>query len=273
VQKAKWNTFTFAAAFISAHAEAIDAARAEVGGSSSGAIDDHDDPVAALKPFRTFIEAVEGDQATLASAYASLQQLYQRWEAMRPNEAAALRKRFETTVDGVLMDLAFALSKAGHAKYAAKVVSHDVFDPLTAGPQEEAIQQAFVSRFNAACDKFVEIAKSMYSEEAEALGEEFDRYISTPEFRSGGHNTRLGWSLRRTDATWRRNFVNLAQLITELPASEAIAERFFSVLTAVFAARREGSAMDLIQGSMIRMWEIYHREEFDFVTTAPRGNL
>jgi hypothetical protein len=120
----------------------------------------------------------------------------------------------------------------------------------------------------------VEIAKSMYSEEAEALGEDFDRYISTPEFWSGGHITRLGWSLRRSDATWRRNPVNLAQLITEFPASEAIAERFLSVLTAVFDERREGSAMDLIQASMmIRIWQIYHREEFDFVTTAPRGDL
>jgi hypothetical protein len=45
---------------------------------------------AALKPFRAFIEAVEGEEATLASAYASLQPLYQGWEAMPSNEAAAI---------------------------------------------------------------------------------------------------------------------------------------------------------------------------------------
>jgi hypothetical protein len=36
------------------------------------------------------------------------------------------------------------------------------------------------------------------------------------------------------------------------------------------AARREGSAMDLIQEPMrSRMWQIDHREELDLVTTAP----
>jgi hypothetical protein len=47
-------------------------------------------------------------------------------------------------------------------------------------------------------------------------------------------------------AAQRLNFINLAQLITELPASKAIAERFFSVLTAFFDTRRESSGMDLI---------------------------
>jgi hypothetical protein len=54
------------------------------------------------------------------------------------------------------------------------------------------------------------------------------------------------------------------------PAPEAIAEGYFPVLAGVFAARREGLAMALmIPASMIRRWQIYHREEYDFVTTAP----
>jgi hypothetical protein len=116
VQKAKWNSFTNAAMFITEHAEAIDAVRSEVSGSPVGSIEDYDEILKALKPFRVFIESVEGDQATLASAYASLQRLYECWENMPTNEparilSAALRRPFETTADGILMDLAFVLGK------------------------------------------------------------------------------------------------------------------------------------------------------------------
>jgi hypothetical protein len=255
VQKAKWNTLTIAASFISDHAEAIEAVRAQGPGSPSGDIDDYGDIMAALRPFRTFIEAVEGDQTTLASAFGSLQQLYRTWDAMRSNRPAAilnaaLHKRFETTADGVLMDLAFALGKTGHTEYAAKIAAFDAFDPSRAAPAEIAVQQAFVGGFNATRDKLVEIARAMYPDEAGTLGEEYDRYIATPDFWGSGQLTRLGWTLRRSDARWRQAFVSLAQLITELPASEAIAERFSSVLTAVFDVRREGSGIDLIQGSI-----------------------
>jgi hypothetical protein len=124
VQKAKWNTFTIAATFVSQHAEAIDAVRAAISGSPGGDLDDFDDILKALKPFRAFIEEVEGDQATLPSAFGSLQRLYQNWEAKQSNEAAAilsaaLHRRFETTANGVLMDLAFALSRIGHAECTA----------------------------------------------------------------------------------------------------------------------------------------------------------
>jgi hypothetical protein len=45
-----------------------------------------------------------------------------------------------------------------------------------------------------------------------------------------------------------------------------VAERFFSVLTAVFNTRRECSGIDLVRGSM--MWRTYHREQLGFVTSA-----
>jgi hypothetical protein len=109
----------------------------------------------------------------------------------------------------------------------------------------------------------------MYPDEADALGDEYERHVATPDFWNAGHMTRMGWTLRQSDETWLPSFVSLAQLITELPASEAIAERFFSVLTAVFDTRRKCSGIDLMQGSMmIRMWQTYHREQFNFVTSA-----
>jgi hypothetical protein len=72
----------------------------------------------ARKPFRAFIEAVEGDHATLPRAFAPLQRLYQNWDAMHSSDptatpSATLHQRFETTADGVLMDLALALSRIG----------------------------------------------------------------------------------------------------------------------------------------------------------------
>jgi hypothetical protein len=209
VPKAKWNSFTNAAVFMAEHADAFDAVQTEVSGSPVGSIEDYDEILKALKPFRVFIESVEGDQAMLASAYASLQRLYECWENMPSNEparglSAALHRRFETTADGVLMDLAFVLGKKGHGVYTAKIAAIDAFDPTTAEPVEAAAQKAFVDRFDAARDRFVDIARMMYPGEAETLGEEFDRCVTTADFWSSGHVMRLGWSLRRGDVKWRR---------------------------------------------------------------------
>jgi hypothetical protein len=88
VQKAKWNSFTNAAVFIAEHAAAINPVRTEVSGSPVGSIEDYDEILKALKPFRVFIVSVEGDQATPASAYALLQRLYECWENMTFNETA-----------------------------------------------------------------------------------------------------------------------------------------------------------------------------------------
>jgi hypothetical protein len=60
-----------------------------------------------------------------------------------------------------------------------------------------------------------------------------------------------------------------AHLITEPPASEAIAERCVSALTAVFDTRRECTGIDLKSDSMrIRIVQTNHREQFDFVASA-----
>jgi hypothetical protein len=50
---------------------------------SSGGLAVFDDILKASKPSRASIEAVEGVQATLPSAFASLQLLHQNWEAMQ----------------------------------------------------------------------------------------------------------------------------------------------------------------------------------------------
>jgi hypothetical protein len=167
------------------------------------------------------------------------------------------------------MDLAFALSRIGHTEYTALIAASDAFDPRTAAPAERALQQAFVDRFNVTRDKFVEIAMAMYAGEADAPGDEYERNVATPDFWIAGHMTRMGWTIQRSDEKWMSSFVSPAQLITELPASEAIAERLFSVLTAVFDTRRECSGIDLMHGSM--MPQTCHREQIGFVASAVAG--
>jgi hypothetical protein len=52
-------------------------------------------------------------------------------------------------------------------------------------------------------------------------------------------------------------------VLTQLPASEATAERLFPVFVALFNDRRLRATIDLVEAEMmiIRMWQIYHPDQ------------
>jgi hypothetical protein len=67
------------------------------------------------------------------------------------------------------------------------------------------------------------------------------------------------------DQRGRRAFFNAATRLCRIPASEAAAERLFSVLLWLFDKTRASSHFDLVRAELIiRMWGIYH------VYTEPR---
>ena len=95
------------------------------------------------------------------------------------------------------------------------------------------------------------------------------RGTSAPRTRELPDETRL--SAARWQKCFTSEFVHVAQVITELPASEAGVERLFSVLTSIFDDRRKSAGLDLIQAEMIRMWQIHHPADPVFVTAARSG--
>ena len=280
VQEAKWNTFVIAATFIDEFRIEIAAVVAEHGGPA-GDINAFRTILEALVPFRTFIEAIEGDNATLARGFDMMMRLQSKWAGMPDNQAARtfgqlLARRFDAeeganpgTADGVLMDVAFSLHKRGHAEHLAMVQQIARGNPATASEDEGRQAEASIARLTAARAKFVELAGSIFPAKAEALGGEYQEYIATESAWAGGQDAPLGWAMKAWQNTFSREFVHVAQVITEFPVSEAVVERFFSVLTSIFDLRRRRSELDLIQAEMmIRMWQIHHPGDFAFVEVA-----
>jgi hypothetical protein len=105
-------------------------------------------------------------------------------------------------------------------------------------------------------------------EKAEELGDQYQKYIATESAWAGGQDAPLGWAMKAWGTKFTLEFVHVAQVITELPASEAVVERLFSVLTSIFDLRRRRSELDLIQAETIRMWQIHHPGDFAFVMAA-----
>jgi hypothetical protein len=62
--------------------------------------------------------------------------------------------------------------------------------------------------------------------------------------------------------TAAQHFASVAEVLTQLPASEAAAERLFSIFVALFDDRRLRANIDLVEAEMIiRMWPIYRPSE------------
>jgi hypothetical protein len=238
VMEAKWNTFVIAATFIdefrveiNAVIEELRGAGASTGTVGDGDIRDFEDIVAALVPFRGFIEAVEGDHVSLARAFEFMVRLQGQWEAMPFNQAArAFRElldvRFDAeaaanpgTADGVMMDLAFSLYKRGHAEHLRMVHQIASGNPALIARREV---QALIARLAATRSKFVEIAASIYPEKAQELGDEYQKYVATESAWADGQDAPLGWAMKAWQKTFTPEFVHVAQVITELPASSNV---------------------------------------------------
>ena len=95
--------------------------------------------------------------------------------------------------------------------------------------------------------------------------------------------TRTGWSSRARVAQFKcpkiapinaeLAFIKLAQVLTEMPASEAAAERAISNFEFIFDRTRMASALDLIQAElMIRFWRLNHLGQDLFIEAAGRAD-
>ena len=163
-------------------------------------------------------------------------------------------------------------------------------DAIAIPAEQLAAVAEFVPRHDAMREKFAELGVYMFPDlRPEEFGRSFEKYMLDPAFWGASELTRTGWSrraIRAELAVLPRQveidnfeddvlhtvevpasrechvdlaFVKLARTLTEMPASEAAAERAISIFEFIFDKSRMSSGIDLIQAElMIRFWRINH---------------
>jgi hypothetical protein len=240
--------------------------------------------VDALLPFRTLTEPTEAGETTLAQFHLLQLQCKDAWARMgREGNAIAeqllhlYEARFTTTGDSLQNELAYVFTLEGHAHYRAMLqhVGVPVDECVASG---EAIE-AFSQRLPAVRAKMIELIRHMLPASTSTdveLGSIFNAYLACSGFWSVGEDARTGWATKRARraGVWERqlgctrevwlNFGAVAEILTQMPASEAAAERLFSVFDCVFKKNRMAAHLDLLNATLTirpRMWQIYHRRE------------
>ena len=96
-----------------------------------------------------------------------------------------------------------------------------------------------------------------------SIGAEFARHMANPDAWNEGTSEFEYWPERRWNggSTAVKQFASVAEVLTQLPATEAAAERLFSIFVWLFNERRLRSDIDLVEAEMIiRMWQVYQPE-------------
>jgi hypothetical protein len=275
VQESKWSTLFKASRFVHEHYEFIAPLLEKHNRELYDRVKTEFDAVhVALMPLLDFIERAEADNVTQQRAFVLKRDLQLQWQALRPNPyAAALEKltneRFVSTGDGARCEAAYWLTPAGHAENAQYLQYVKWAKPAVPVDLRARVTE-FCGAHLRVKAKIVEDARIILPTAAielgaaEAMGIQFDRYLEDANAWPKGSSEFDVWPHRRwtgaTDAA--QQVASVAEVLTQLPASEAAAERLFSVFVALFNDRRLRANRDIVEAEMIiRMWQIYYPNE------------
>jgi hypothetical protein len=190
------------------------------------------------------------------------------WKTLAPNQYAATLaemndQQLVSTADGARCAAAYWLTPARHRGNAGLLpyVSWRESDvPVEIRGQVRQLSTACI-RVKA---KIVADGKILLpSVPSAVIDAEFTRYLQNVDaWNSGGSEFDVRRDRRWSAATpAAKQFASVAELLTQLPASEAAAERLFSIFVCLFNERRLWSDVDLVEAEMIiRMWMVYHPE-------------
>jgi hypothetical protein len=268
-QEAKWTTIQKCATFVERNlAKILEIPRVASDAAESGR---WSPIVAVLVPLGKFVEQAEGDMVGLQGLFLLHRELKATWTALAKdgNDYARqfkdiLVKRFETTADGVLLQLSYFLTPAGHHEFQP-LVECLTQQPAGLTAERVAVIREFAIQLPAMRERFLERAAYLFpSAPVDQVGSLFDEYARTLGFWRPGEQFVLGWGQRR----WAYDagsaqfvFAATSEILTQLPASEAAAERLFSVFEYLFNKQRMSAGTDLIHAEMmIRMLQLYHPE-------------
>jgi hypothetical protein len=237
--------------------------------------------VDGLTALRMFTEAAEGDQVTLYGLFRLQRKLKADWGEMAAagNPVAAeliqlLDERFTTTANGALMQAAYMMTIDGHAEYHPLYVAMATSPANLAEEMVSAIQE-FAEVCRTIIESFIELTILFFPDaDRTRIGALVHAYLANEKYWSPGEGLVTGWGNRKWAASRRARdspdrtadyqFAAAAEILTQVPASEAAAERLISVFEYLFGKQRMAAQLDLIQAQMlIRMLQIYHPEDIE----------
>jgi hypothetical protein len=236
----------------------------------------------AINEVRRMVELSEGASVTLADNYKSQCVLIRRLceltcpAAPRRNAMAEfiierIGVRFRTTADGALSLLAYILTDNGRAEWAdwEKAIRRQA-NQLTQLGATEASRRQLAERAEglaAAGAKAIEVGQFFghHDVPGDQIGRVFDAWLMGEFGQMRGQHPvpffsgQLARCSLGDEQQGRRAFFNAAARLCRMPASEAAAERLFSVLSWLFDKTRASSRFELVRAELItRMWRIYH---------------
>jgi hypothetical protein len=290
IQDGKWNTWVKSATFFRDNREMIAELLKENGmHPPDGWCAEVDEIVSALSPFKPLTERIERGSTTLSDFHSMQLDCKSAWIQLcaAGNDVAGsflglYEQRFTTTGDSLQNELAWVFTPEGHADYHALRIQIDM--PSGEWTVDAQVIDRFAQRLPEVRAKMIQLVEHMFpakivggiAERRAGLGRLFDAYVDCSDFWSDGENARSGWATKgaRRAGIWEQtlrcnrsdwlDFVRIASLLTQMPASEAAAERLFSVFDCVFKKNRMSSHIELLDATlMIREWQIYHRDEID----------
>ena len=220
----------------------------------------------AIVPMISFINAVQATSALMSDVFMPIWGLLSQWRRMAQegSHAAvffgnALKARFSTTGDASLIALTFSLTHQGHAQWCEwQTLSQAPLGRITA--EQAVLLKEVVPLMRGARSRWLDVVGLFYPDiSQEVAGTFYDGYFAMGAFWQPGQSPRLAWSQARwrlADGTDSPAFrlCDAAARLTQLPASEAVAERFFSVFTSQWGDERASALPDLLEAEMILRW-------------------
>jgi hypothetical protein len=276
VQDGKWNTEVQSFLFYRANAAVMERVIGEQKWKPPVFRAEFNAVIGALLPMRTLVERAERGDTTLADFFVLQLACKAGWRRMGDGGNAIAvellrlyEHRFATTADSLLHELAYVFTPDGHRRF--RLMKQQCVAPIGKRTVSDWEVDVFAERLPKLTAKLIEMMTYLMPNRVsdDAIGRVLDAYLAVGDFWSPGESFRTGWQNKRNKAIWSKklrcgeqvweNLRETAMIITQMPASEAAAERLFSVLQYAFKRNRASALLDILDATLaIRMWQIYH---------------
>lgn len=231
----------------------------------------------ALAPLGEFILETEKTDTRLCDVFSLLSDLKTKWDQFDSDVSRMLSTmmatRFESTADGLLMQLAYLFTPKGLRYFRG------IFSILDRMNDQDHVNKEDLKRRHALRDALMQKFMDLY----DYYGYPMSRVRVPPlfyQFVSHYHLTadpmkvqlsklRLQSLQLQTQSVPWCDFCTIAEILIELPASESIAERVISHMAALFPTSRYSSKPDLVDAQItIRAQEVFDEYNADSGITS-----
>jgi hypothetical protein len=276
IEEIKWCTYSDGANFLNQYRELIGEMLLTGNGPFPCWTDEYSDVFQAVAPLSLFIRRSEGDHICVAELYQNyldlieeLKNLFINGNDFAEHLSRLVRTRIYETSDGYLAELAYIFTPAGFDWFAARR-SKLLFEGVPS-PELEAENARTVQELKKMRKKLQQLGMYLFGD-CRDLGIVFDDYLHGfgpsrsyllvewwMEYGTTCFNDPNPLSSWNGPKVYRRyGLARIANVVLQLPGTEAVCERLVSHFEALFPKNRSLSKDDLIVAQMtIRMFEAW----------------